>query len=81
MESVILIHREWFWIQSLPEGNAPATANSIYGATAFLGAGGSTLLVTSLSMVSDLIDCTVVCVWGRGGGEAEPWEITWISNL
>ena len=33
--------------------------NLIYGATILLGIGGSTLLVTSLSMVADLIgkDC------------------------
>ena len=42
----------------------------VYGSCIFLGAGGSTLLVTSLSMVADLIGCTTVrseCVClGRG---------------
>ena len=32
----------------------------LYGSTVLIGAGGSTLLVTSLSMVADLIGCTVV---------------------
>ena len=32
----------------------------LYGSTVLVGAGGSTLLVTSLSMVADLIGCTVV---------------------
>ena len=33
---------------------------SVYGSTVLLGAGGSILLVTSLSMVADLIGPTVV---------------------
>ena len=32
----------------------------LYGSTVLIGAGGSTLLVTSLSMVADLIGCAVV---------------------
>ena len=32
----------------------------VYGATILVGVGGATVLVTSLSMVADLIDCATV---------------------
>ena len=32
----------------------------VYGSTVLVGAGGATILVTSLSMVADLIDCATV---------------------
>jgi len=46
----------WFWQQ--PEPQTTAESVIVYGSTILLGAGGSTLLVTSLSMVADLIGCT-----------------------
>ena len=52
----------WFWVQEPPsETDHPQVeAITVYGSTILLGAGGSTLLVTSLSMVADLIGATVV---------------------
>ena len=50
--------RIWFWVQDPPQGVAMNII--LYGSTVLIGAGGSTLLVTSLSMVADLIDCAVV---------------------
>ena len=57
--------RIWFWFipsSTNPQGEGPTIGNVVYGAAILLGAGASTLLVTSLSMVADLIGCTVVCV-------------------
>ena len=68
--------RLWFWQQ--PEPQSTAEGIIIYGATILLGAGGSTLLVTSLSMVADLIGCTTVSEkdreWGCTGGEGGEGE-------
>ena len=66
--------RLWFWQQPPPDSNT-AEGIIVYGSCIFLGAGGSTLLVTSLSMVADLIGCTTVrsvyvCL-GRGKGLEE----------
>ena len=54
--------RIWFWVQEAPsETEHPHVEQiTVYGSTVLLGAGGSTLLVTSLSMVADLIGSTVV---------------------
>ena len=54
----------WFWLQEQPtETKYPHVEEiTVYGSTILLGAGGSTLLVTSLSMVADLIGTTVVCI-------------------
>ena len=57
---VLSFRRIWFWVQAPP---TDLTMNILlYGSTVLIGAGGSTLLVTSLSMVADLIGCTVVRV-------------------
>ena len=48
----------WFWVQDEPSNAVERV--TVYGSTVLLGAGGSTLLVTSLSMVADLIGNTVV---------------------
>ena len=52
----------WFWVQNAPaQTKYPQVEEiTVYGSTILLGAGGSTLLVTSLSMVADLIGSTVV---------------------
>ena len=42
-----------------PEGNTAAGV-LVYGATVLIGGGGATILVTSLSMVADLIGAAVV---------------------
>ena len=61
--SVLLYYRLWFYNQPSPDTLYHTKAeNAIYGATLLLGAGATTLLVTSLSMVADLIGCTVVCM-------------------
>lgn len=44
------------WIYFLNHDNA----KQVYGAVILLGLGGSTMLVTSLAMTSDLIACNVV---------------------
>ena len=44
-----------FWPSSQAMLGSLAAHNLVYGATILLGIGGSTLLVTSLSMVADLI--------------------------
>jgi Na+/melibiose symporter-like transporter len=51
----------WFWMQEAPAQTEHPQVEQItvYGSTVLLGAGGSTLLVTSLSMVADLIGPTV----------------------
>jgi Na+/melibiose symporter-like transporter len=51
----------WFWLQESPADTKYPHVEEItvYGSTILLGAGGSTLLVTSLSMVADLIGPTV----------------------
>ena len=56
------LYRIWFWVQEAPsETEHPHVEQiTVYGSTILLGAGGSTLLVTSLSMVADLIGSTVV---------------------
>ena len=51
-------HSIWFWMQDPPHSTAMNIV--LYGSTVLIGAGGSTLLVTSLSMVADLIGCAVV---------------------
>ncbi len=56
---ILPFHRIWFWVQDPPHKNM-AMNILLYGSTVLIGAGGSTLLVTSLSMVADLIGCTVV---------------------
>jgi hypothetical protein len=56
---ILPFHRIWFWVQDPPHENM-AMNILLYGSTVLIGAGGSTLLVTSLSMVADLIGCTVV---------------------
>ena len=55
-------HRMWFWQQPAPSDTAhpDVEAVTVYGSTILLGVGSSTLLVTSLSMVADLIGATVV---------------------
>ena len=54
----------WFWMQEAPAQTEHPQVEQItvYGSTVLLGAGGSTVLVTSLSMVADLIGPTVVCM-------------------
>ena len=52
---LLFIHSVWMWFI----GRKDYTAT--YGASALLGVGGSTLLVTALTMLADLIGENVVC--------------------
>ena len=51
---VICYNSTWMWL--IQKGNYTST----YGAAALLGVGGSTLLVTALTMLADLIGENVV---------------------
>ena len=51
----------WFWVTEPPGDNLAANI-LVYGATVLIGGGGATILVTSLSMVADLIGAAVVSV-------------------
>ena len=55
------------WIYFLNDDNA----KQVYGAVVLLGLGGSTMLVTSLAMTSDLIANNVVGL--------QP-QVTWVYN-
>lgn len=58
-------YRMWCWVQppnTVSEsdfGDTPdkssTVGNAVYGALILLGAGGTTLLITALSLISDLI--------------------------
>ena len=50
--------RVWFQLSSAPTNIGGNIA--VYGPTVLVGAGGATILVTSLSMVADLIDNATV---------------------
>ena len=50
-----LINSAWMWF--IEKGQLTAT----YGVAVLLGIGGSTLLVTALTMLADLIGENVVC--------------------
>ncbi len=48
----------WFWLQGIPQNTVEEVF--LYGSTVLVGGGGATILVTSLSMVADLIGPAVV---------------------
>lgn len=52
------VSRIWFWVQDIPKSTVQEVF--LYGATVLIGGGGATILVTSLSMVADLIGPAVV---------------------
>lgn len=54
-----LIDRLWFYLMEAPQQSIGKNV-LVYGATILVGAGGATVLVTSLSMVADLIDNATV---------------------
>ncbi len=51
----------WFWVQSVPQNIVEEVF--LYGSTVLIGGGGATILVTSLSMVADLIGPAVVIMY------------------
>ena len=61
--SPIRAYRIWCWLQppnivsdsNLGDVPSSTQGNAVYGALVLLGAGGTTLLVTALSLISDLI--------------------------
>jgi len=71
---VIYYHSTWMWF--IRKHNYKAT----YGAAALLGVGGSTLLVTALTMLADLIGENVVSclsqILSLNSGKAGPQDCT-----
>lgn len=50
------------WFQALDPPGSIGENIAVYGSTALVGAGIATVMVTSLSMVADLIDSATVCL-------------------
>ena len=60
--------RMWCWLQPASTESS-VNGNIVYGAMFLIGAGGTTLLVTALSFISDMIGkCTVSYGMGQVSG-------------
>ena len=64
-EVVPVLFRMWFWVKA-PTDDSTSHFNlerdSIYGATILLGAGGATILVISMAMISYLVGSYTVSI-------------------